>query len=73
MAFKGTKLPHQYSVPHGGKISKWILDWLRAHPRPKDTLIEEAVIKQYNLKEPDVNKTTTENDHEKSSSIKKAY
>ena len=52
MAFKGTKLPHQYSVPHGGKISKWILDWLRAHPRAKDTLIEEAVIKVYKLKEP---------------------
>ena len=39
-------------VQHGGKISQWILDLLRAHPRAKDALIEEAVIAHYDLKEP---------------------
>ena len=39
-------------VQHGGKISQWILDWLRAQPRAKDAMIEEAVIKQYKLVEP---------------------
>ena len=41
-------------VPHSGKLSKWLREWLRDQPEPKDRLIEEAVIKQHKLKPPKV-------------------
>lgn len=39
---------------HGGRLSQWVLDELRAMDKPKDRLIQAAVIKQYKMKPPKI-------------------
>jgi hypothetical protein len=46
------KDPQLKAVSHGGKLPQYVLDYLRAHDRPKDTLIKEAIIKVHKLKAP---------------------
>lgn len=48
------KHPLFKKVKHGGRLSQWVINRLKDMDRPKDQLIEEAVIKQHKLKAPKV-------------------
>lgn len=56
MASKRRKHPLLIKVKHGGRLSQWVINDLKKLDRPKDQLIEEAVIKQYKFKAPGVDK-----------------
>lgn len=45
--------PNLKKIPLGLKLPRWLIEWLRAHPRSNAILIEDALKSQYGLKSPE--------------------
>ena len=46
------KDPLDVKVQSGIKITRWKLNWLRAHKKPIAVLVDEAITKMYKLRKP---------------------
>ena len=44
--------PQLVKINPGYKLSRWVIEWLRAQEEPAGPMLERALIEKYNLKPP---------------------